>query len=268
MQGSECPGPSRRTTASRLRPSRSIGLLVGLGMLVTGCAAENGDPWAGGLETVTGVLGAAGVGNGGELGRSEIAAGLREALKVGSGRVVTTLGRPGGFLDDPKVRIPLPAPLARVQSSLRTIGASGLVDDLELRMNRAAEQATPIAKDLFWQAITSLTFDDVLAIYQGPNDAATQYLDRTTRSSLTEAMRPIIDQTLADAGAIAAYDAIVARAAVSPLLPNFKADLTNHVLGRAMDGLFGYLAVEEAAIREDPAKRTTDLLKRVFGANS
>jgi hypothetical protein len=108
----------------------------------------------------------------------------------------------------------------------------------------------------------------VLAIYQGPNDAATQYLDRTTRSSLTEAMRPIIDQTLADAGAIAAYDAIVARAAVSPLLPNFKADLTNHVLGRAMDGLFGYLAVEEAAIREDPAKRTTDLLKRVFGANS
>ncbi|MEM9441141.1 MAG: DUF4197 domain-containing protein, partial [Pseudomonadota bacterium] len=98
------------------------------------------------------------------------------------------------------------------------------------------------------------------------DDAATQYLDRTTRGSLTDAMRPIVDDALADAGAVAAYDSIIERAQVAPFLPDLKTDLTNHVLDRAMDGMFTYLAEEEAAIRQDPVKRTTTLLKRVFGA--
>ena len=161
-----------------------------------------------------------------------------------------------------------PRVLAQAQSSLRLIGAAGLIDDLELRINRAAEQAAPVAKDIFWGAITGLTFEDVNAIYKGPNDAATQYLDRTTRGSLTDAMRPIIDDALAEAGAVAAYDSIVEQAQAAPFLPDLKADLTNHVLDRAMDGMFAYLAVEEAAIREDPLKRTTALLKRVFGGTT
>lgn len=246
----------------QLFPKR-IGFPLALLFAVGGCAGENGDAWRTGAGSVLqGVLG------GGALGQNEIAAGLKEALKVGTDRVVDDLGQQDGFFADPKVRIPLPKVLAQAQSSLRLIGASALVDDLELRINRAAEQATPIAKDIFWGAITSLTFEDVNAIYRGPNDAATQYLDRTTRGQLNEAMRPIIDDALAQAGAVAAYDAIIEQAQAAPFLPDLKTNLTNHVLGRAMDGMFGYLAIEEAAIREDPVKRSTALLKRVFGGTT
>ncbi|MEZ5934374.1 MAG: DUF4197 domain-containing protein [Alphaproteobacteria bacterium] len=235
--------------------------LLALGACAPG---EGGDPWSAGAGSVLqGVLGGSGA-----LGQSEIAAGLKEALRVGTDRVVDNLGVVDGFNADPKVHIPLPKVLAQAQSSLRLIGASALVDDLELRINRAAEQATPVAKDIFWKAITGLTFEDVNAIYQGPNDAATQYLDRTTRGSLTDAMRPIVNDALADAGAVTAYDAIIERAQVAPFLPDLKTDLTNHVLDRAMDGMFAYLAIEEAAIREDPVKRTTALLKKVFGGTT
>jgi hypothetical protein len=235
-------------------------LPLALSASLLGCAGEGGNAWmtgaGGALETVLG---------GGTLGQSEIAAGLKEALRVGTDRVVDNLGQVDGFNADPKVHIPLPKVLAQAQSSLRLIGASALVDDLELRVNRAAEQATPIAKDIFWQAITSLTFEDVNAIFNGPNDAATQYLDRTTRGSLNDAMRPIVNDALADAGAVAVYDQIIERAQVAPFLPDLKTNLTDHVLNRAMNGMFAYLATEEAAIREDPLKRSTDLLKRVFG---
>lgn len=235
-------------------------------LTLAGCAEGEGNGALAGAagQVLQGVLG----GNTGALGSSEIAAGLKEALKVGTGRVVDTLGVEDGFNADPKVRIPLPNVLAQAQSSLRLIGASGMIDDLELRVNRAAEQATPVAKDIFWQAITNLTFEDVNAIYQGENDAATQYLDRTTRGSLNEAMRPIIDTALAEAGAVNVYDSIIDRAQGAPFLPDLKTNLTNHVLDGAMDGLFTYLATEEAAIREDPLKQSTALLKRVFGKPS
>jgi len=233
---------------------------------LAGCAeGEGGEGWAG---TAGQVLGGVLAGSDGALGSSEIAAGLKEALKVGTDRVVGTLGVEDGFNADPEVHIPLPKVLAQAQSSLRLIGASGLIDDLELRVNRAAEQATPVAKDIFWQAITGLSFDDVNAIYQGENDAATQYLDQTTRGTLNEAMRPIIDNALAEAGAVNVYDSIIDQAKAAPFLPDLKTDLTNHVLDGAMNGLFSYLAVEEAAIREDPLKRSTELLKRVFGTTS
>lgn len=235
-------------------------------LLLSGCAGEGGDGWQANAGSVLqGVLGA---GGGAALGQNEIAQGLKEALRVGTDRVVDNLGQVDGFNADPEVKIPLPKVLAQAQSSLRLIGASGLVDDLELRINRAAEQATPVAKDIFWQAITSLTFEDVNAIYRGPNDAATQYLDRTTRGSLTDAMRPIIDTALAEAGAVAAYDSIIDRAQAAPFLPDLKTNLTNHVLDGAMDGMFAYLADEEAGIREDPLKRSTALLKKVFGGTT
>ncbi|MDH3659795.1 MAG: DUF4197 domain-containing protein [Alphaproteobacteria bacterium] len=243
--------------------AKSLGLPLALVLALGGCAGEDGEAWRTGAGSVLeGVL------TGGALGENEIALGLKEALRVGTDRVVDNLGQVDGFNADPKVHIPLPKVLAQAQSSLRLIGAAGLVDDLELRINRAAEQATPVAKDIFWGAITSLTFEDVDAIYRGPNDAATQYLDRTTRGSLNDAMRPIVDDALADAGAVAAYDSIIEQAKLAPFLPDLKTDLTNHVLGRAMDGMFGYLALEEAAIREDPLKRSTTLLKRVFGGTT
>ncbi|MGF1474947.1 MAG: DUF4197 domain-containing protein [Geminicoccaceae bacterium] len=203
-------------------------------------------------------------GGGSGLGTDEIAAGLKEALRVGSERVVGQLGTEDGFNKDPRFHIPLPGPMAKAQSALQLAGLSGMADDLELKLNRAAEEATPVAQDLFIDAIAGLTFSDVQEIYQGPNDAATQYLARTTGPGIADAMRPIVGDALQQVGAIQTYDALVADFKQVPLVPDISSDLNDHVLGYAHDAIFGYLAEEEAAIRTNPAERSTELLKRVF----
>ncbi|HSA82551.1 MAG TPA: DUF4197 domain-containing protein [Geminicoccaceae bacterium] len=199
-------------------------------------------------------------------GAQDVAAGLTEALVVGTERVVARLGRPGGFLDDPKARIPLPGPLEQAQGALRMAGMSGLVDDLETRMNRAAEQATPLAKDLIIEAIRDLSFKDAMSILKGPEDSATRYLDRTTADPLARKMRPIVDGALADAGALQALDNVAGEYRSLPFVGGaLDVDLTGHVVTYAEKAIFGYLARQEAAIRSDPAVRTTDLLRSVFG---
>ncbi len=200
------------------------------------------------------------------LGVDEITNGLREALKVGTERVVSSVGRENGFNGNSEIHIPLPETLAKVQSTLRTVGASGLADDLELRLNRAAEAATPRAKEVFWQAITDMSLDDAKRIYEGPNDAATKYFQGKMSGPLTESMRPVVDSSLSEVGAIKAYETMMGQYKSVPFVPDVKADLTKHVLDRALDALFLYLAREEAAIREDPVKRSTALLQKVFGA--
>lgn len=218
-------------------------------------------------KTVEG-LGAGGLalpGGASGLEQSTIADGLRQALTVGTETVVGQLGSDGGFLNDSNVRIPLPGVFADAQSALRLAGLSGLADDLEVRMNEAAEQAVPIAQGLFTDAISALSFDDVMAIYNGPDNAATEYLQTTTGTSLAEQMRPIVDQALGDAGAVQAFDQLAGQAAGLPFIGSVKTSLTDHVLGYANDALFGYIAVEEEAIRQDPTKRTTELLQTVFG---
>jgi hypothetical protein len=196
----------------------------------------------------------------------EIGSGLKDALRVGTETVVAQLGRQNGFNADKAVHIPLPKEFDKVDAMLDTVGMSHLLDDLELKLNRAAEAATPKAKALFWQAITEMTFDDVKAIYQGPKDAATTYFQGKMSGPLAEAMRPVIETSLSEVGAIQVYDDIMGKYASLPFVPDVKADLAAYVMDKGMDGIFYYIAREEAAIRQDPAKRTTDLLKRVFGA--
>lgn len=200
-----------------------------------------------------------------QLSDSEIGAGLREALKVGAERVVSQVGVADGYNGDPKIHIPLPASLQRVQGSLARVGLSSMTDDLELRLNRAAEAAAPEAQAVFWQAIDEMTWADVREIFNGPDDAATGYLERTMSSPLVTRMKPIVDDSLAEVGAVRAYDQAIGRYKAIPFVPDVKADLTQHVLERALQGLFLYLAEEEAAIRQDPAKQSTQLLKKVFG---
>ena len=196
----------------------------------------------------------------------DVAAALTEALVVGTERVVAQLGMPGGFLDDPKARIPLPGALERAQGALRMAGMSGLVDDLEVRMNRAAEQATPLAKDLIIGAIRDLSFEDAMGILKGPEDSATRYLERRTAEPLAQQMRPIVDGALADAGAVQALESVAGEYRSLPFVGGaLDVDLTGHVVGYAEEAIFGYLAREEAAIRSDPAARTTELLRSVFG---
>ena len=199
------------------------------------------------------------------LTTDQIGSGLKEALEVGTARVVDTLGQTDGFNADPLIHIPLPESLTSVQSALSRIGMSDALDDLELRLNRAAEAATPQAKALFLDAIRNLTMEDVMEIYQGPDDAATQYLRGQMSSPLADAMNPVVDQSLADVGAAQSYETVMTQYNALPLVPKAEADLTTYVVDMGLDGIFTYLAKEEAAIRNEPVKRTTDLLKQVFG---
>ena len=196
----------------------------------------------------------------------QIAAGLKEALRVGSDTVVSQLGKPDGFNADPAIHIPLPKSFTTVQSTLKPLGMSYLLDDLELKLNRAAEQATPKAKALFLSAIEGMTLDDVMGIFNGPQDAATRYFQKKMSPQLGEEMKPIVDQALNEAGAVQAYDNVMGQYKTVPFVPDVKADLSGYVVEQGMNGIFHYLAQEEAAIRQNPAKRTTDLLKTVFGS--
>lgn len=200
------------------------------------------------------------------LTTGEIANGLREALRIGSERVVSTLGKADGFNKSGDVHIPLPDSLKSVQSMLAKVGMSGLADDLELRLNRAAEAAVPKAKKLFGDAITAMSIEDAKKILDGPKDSATRYFRGKMASPLAADMKPIVDTQLSQVGAVAAYDRMMGQYKTMPFVPDVKADLTDHVLAKAIDGVFLYLGREEAAIRENPAKRTTEILKKVFGS--
>ncbi len=203
----------------------------------------------------------------GSLSVDNIAAGLKEALRVGSETVVAQLGKTDGFNADPAIHIPLPKNLKTVKDTLGKIVMSSMLDDLELRLNRAAEVATPKAKELFLNSIKEMTLDDTMSIYKGPDDAATKYFQKKMSEPLGKTMRPIVEDSLSQVGAVQSYDNIMSKYRSLPFVPDIKADLTNHVIDKGMSGIFHYLAIEEAAIRQNPAKRTTDLLKRVFGAS-
>lgn len=200
----------------------------------------------------------------GSLSDAEIGSGLREALKVGTERLVAELGKKGGFYDDPQVHIPLPGPLREAQSTLKRFGLSGMADDLERRLNRAAEEATPKARKLFWNAISRMSLTDARKILNGPDNAATEYFRTRMTKPLKAEFRPIVDRSLADVGAIKSYDALMGRYEKLPFVPDAKSDLVGYVLDKAIDGIFLYLGKEEAAIRKNPAKRTTALLRKVF----
>ncbi|MDP6350605.1 MAG: DUF4197 domain-containing protein [Alphaproteobacteria bacterium] len=200
------------------------------------------------------------------LSEGEIADGLLEALKIGTERVVAGLSRADGFNADPEIHIPLPASLRDVQSALSLIGMDGLGNDLELKLNRAAEAAVPEARAVFLDSVSRMTIDDVRGIYEGPNDAATRYFQRAMTPALAERMSPIVRRTLAEVGAIRAFEDMMGPYQSIPLMPDVQADITGYAVEQAMAGLFHKLAQEEAAIRQDPLKRSTELLQKVFGS--
>lgn len=199
------------------------------------------------------------------LGSDEVSDGLKEALRVGTETVVANLGATDGFNLDPAIHIPLPSQLDKVSSLLGKVGMDSMMTDLEVGLNRAAEIATPKAKELFVQAISDMTLDDAMNIYKGPDDAATQYFKSKMSAPLALEMTPVVDESLAEVGAIKMYDDAMKSYEAIPFAPKVDADLSEYVVQKGMDGIFHYLAIEEAAIRQNPAKQTTDILKRVFG---
>ncbi|MFM8470240.1 MAG: DUF4197 domain-containing protein [Limisphaerales bacterium] len=216
----------------------------------------------------------------GALTEDQTAKALKEALAKGAERAVQQLGTNGGFLTNLNVKIPLPASLQKVEQTLRTLKQSALADEFVTTMNRAAEQAVPAAAAVFGDAIRQMTVADAKAILTGPNDAATQYFRRTSTNALHAQFLPIVKRATDAAGVTSAYKAMLAKAVpAAGLAQTFGGafgknlgldaatlDVDAYVTGKAMDGLFKVVAEEERRIRENPAARTTDLLKQVFGA--
>jgi hypothetical protein len=245
-----------------LRPIALAAALACAAALLAPPAARSQTDW---LKKGQELLGGTTLGPAAATDTTQVAAGLKEALRVGSETVVARLGQPDGFNADPAIHIPLPKSFKSVQAALKPLGMSPLLDDLEMRLNRAAEQATPKAKALFLTAIEGMTLDDVMGIFNGPPDAATRYFQKKMSPQLAAEMKPVVAQTLSEAGAIQAYDNVMGQYRSVPFAPDVKADLNDYVVDQGMNGIFHYLAEEEAAIRQNPAKRTTELLQTVFG---
>jgi hypothetical protein len=206
---------------------------------------------------------------GGALTQGEAAQGIRAALSNGVMSALGIVGRSGGFLDDNLIHIPLPGQLKDVQKVLAQVGASGMLDDVETRLNRGAEKAAPIAKDIFLDAVSDLSISDAIGIVRGPQNAATQYLQTKTSPALTRLFTPIMKNSLDDTGAIQMLDSVAGRLDSIPVAPklasNARSDLISHGVKYGLSGVFHYIGEEEAAIRANPAKRTSEILRRVFG---
>lgn len=201
----------------------------------------------------------------GIISQSDADAGLREALIVGARAVSGQLSADNGYFGDDAIRIPLPGRLGDIQNQLSRLGMSGPLDDLQLRMNRAAENAAPKAVDLVVDAVQSLTIEDAMSLLNGGDTAATDLLRLKTEDQLTILLRPYVEDALNDAGALQLADSVVSKYRLSQFDVNPREELVDHAVDEALDGLFFYLAKEEQGIRNNPVERTTDLLKRVFG---
>lgn len=204
--------------------------------------------------------------SGGPLSNADAESGLREALTTGAVNAVLRVGRLDGYWKDGAIQIPLPGLLGDAQRLLKPLGQSRLLDDLQLRMNRAAETAAPRARDLFVAAIRGMTVQDAIGIVRGGETAGTTYLRGRTEDPLRTAFRPIVAEALGGAGALRAFDQAVRRHGAQGLVGASPRDaLTDFATAKALDGLFFYVGQEEREIRTNPVKRTTELLRRVFG---
>jgi hypothetical protein len=192
---------------------------------------------------------------GGVPSDEKVAAGLKEALAIGTGNAVAATGTLDGFFKNEAIKILLPEKLQRLDKRLRTVGLGSQIDAFVLSMNRAAERAAPSAKSIFEEALRQMTFSDAKQILRGGDTAATDFFRAKTSERLTVSFLPIVSSSLGEVGATKRYKNLVS----SPSL-----DLDRYVTGRSLDGLFHVLGEEEKKIRKDPAARVTKLLKDVF----
>ncbi len=204
-------------------------------------------------------------GDKGNLSKGDVTLGLKEALNVAGDLASKRLSAKDGFMGDVAVRIPLPGVLGEAQKKLQPFGMAGPLDDLQLKVNRAAEAAAPTAGKLMIDAVKTMSFDDAMGILRGGNTAATDYLRKQTETGLRQSFRPYFDKALATSGALNAADGVVAKYGAGLVKTDAKTWLADAATTGALNGLFYYVAREEQAIRRDPVKRTSDILRKVFG---
>lgn len=197
------------------------------------------------------------------LSNQDASAGLRDALTQGAGKAVELLGRPGGFLDNPKVKIPLPDTLRRVESGMRLLGMKKQADELVVSMNRAAEAAVPEAKVLLVDAVKKMSLQDAKKILTGGDTAATEYFRRATSPELTKRFLPIVTKATQNVDLANQYNGLVERGAQLGLVGKDER-IENYVTRKALDGLFAMIAEQERAIRRDPVGAATGAARKVF----
>jgi len=201
------------------------------------------------------------------LADDEVIDGLKEALSKGTESAVKYLGRKDGFLGNPSVKLPMPAPLQKVEKGLRGLGQAKIADSFVETMNRAAEQAVPEAATIFSDAIKSMSITDAKNILTGPDNAATEYFKKSGSSKLYDKFLPVVKTSTDNVGVTSRYKELVDKLGpVSGFMDTGSLDLDSYITNKALDGLFLMVASEEKKIRKNPAARTTELLKKVFGA--
>lgn len=196
---------------------------------------------------------------------NEVGEGLKEALIKGISKGSDLVSKTDGYFKNPEIKIPFPPDVKRVEKTLRDIGLGGEVDKFVLTLNRGAEDAAKEAKPIFVTAIKSMTIEDAWAILRGEDNAATQYLKKTTSAQLKEKFKPIIKNSLSKVNATKYYGDLITRYNKIPLVDKANPNLDDYATDKAIEGLFVMIAKEELSIRKDPVARTTELLKKVFG---
>jgi hypothetical protein len=231
--------------------TNSIKIIAAVALLVTGCISS------GTLDRM--------LHSDGELDESTVAAGLKEALRVGTERSTASTSKPDGFYKNALIRIVVPEQYDGVAKTLRNFGMGSYVDDFERSMNRAAERASGEAIDVFWSAIAQMSIRDAFGILNGGETAATDYFRRTTAAPLKARFQPIVTASMEEVGVYNIYNDLVAKYNQLPIDKPQPVDIDEYVTDRTIDGIFTVLEQEEKRIREDPAARTTALLRKVFG---
>ena len=218
-----------------------------------------------GAQDLKSILSAAKGGHG-PLSQGDADAGLREALSRGTVNAVMQVSKTNGYWGDDAIRIPLPKSLESTQKLLKPMGMSGPLDEVHQRMTHAAEAAAPLAKDLFMDAIKSMSIKDAVGIVRGGPTSGTDYLQRTTTPRLTTAFTPPMEDALQSTGCVQSLNEAVKRNNLQGMVHgDAKTWLGKYAVGLALDGLFHYVGVEETNIRRDPGKTGSSLLKSVFG---
>jgi hypothetical protein len=208
------------------------------------------------------------LGNRGGPSESTTASGLKEALKIGTDHAVDVTGATDGFFKNQAIKILLPEKFRTAEKGLRLAGMGAKLDEFELSMNRAAEKAAPAARGIFKDALTQMSFDDARKILTGGKTSATEYFKAKTSEKLTAAFKPTVEAAMDDTGVTKQYKQLAGAIPPLPFVRSQSLDITDYIVGKALDGLFHMVAEEETKIRTNPAAQITPLLKEVFGKGS
>jgi hypothetical protein len=206
------------------------------------------------------------------LSNDQIAQGLKEALDVGVKKAIELLGQENGFLNDQAVKILMPESMQQVEKALRSFGQEQAADEFVTSMNRAAEKAIPQVGNVFADAISKMSLEDAQSILSGTDTAATDYFKKNTSEQLSQLIKPYVTESMNQAQVTQYYKAMteqVKRYDTFGLMNAYlgdAADIDSYVTDKTMAGLFNKIAVQEQLIRANPAARSTELLKEVFGS--